>query len=289
MTAVSLVLTLTIGLTACEKAIFDEETTSTTKKEGTVTLRASMFNIVPFDTRAQQDIADYCTNICFVVYNSAGNQVKEITQKKGDSGYGQTSMSLSPATYKLLILAHSSSSNPTLTNPASLLFNDNMHYSDTFYYYGDLEVTTDDKSYDLQLQRATTMVRFTITDELPSTVKTILCKWEGESGVFNATTGLGLNTNSVQTVVYDVTGLTSPLSLRLFTFMHQEEGTLKLTVTARGSSNSDVIAEKIFDAVPIKNHMVTEYSGRFFSPLESTNSFNLTAETDWEVYKTINY
>ncbi len=289
LTTIALLLAMALGLSSCEKAIFDEEQEPTTKKNGNVTLRASMFNIVPFDTRAVQNIADYCTKLCFVLYNSSGAVVKEVTQKSGDSGYGEVSLSLEPATYKLLILAHSSTSNPTLTNPASLLFTDNMYYSDTFYYYGDLVVTTDDKTHDLQLQRATTMVRFTITDEVPSNVKTILCKWEGQSGTFNATTGWGLNTSSVQMVVYDVTGLTPPISLKLFTFMHENEGTLKLTVTARGTNSSDVVASKVFDAVPIKNHMVTEYNGRFFSSGESTNGFNITAETEWQVYQQLTY
>lgn len=275
------------ALSACEKMVVDEEETESGKK-GNVTLKATMFNIVPFETRAVQNIADYCSRLCFVVYDSSGSKVKGVSQKKGDTGYGQVSMTLEPATYKLLVLAHSGQSNPTLTDPSFLQFTNQMGYSDTFYYYGDLIVTEEAATHELQLQRATTLLSLTITDELPSNLKQIRCEWVGESGVFNATTGWGGTVNSTQVVVYNVEGLTAPITLRLYTFMRQEEGTLKLTIDAT-DTNGATIEKRVYNDVPIKNRMVTEYSGRFFSSAESENSFNLTAETGWEVYKQFSF
>ena len=272
---------------SCEKMVLDEGS-EVSAPEGNVTLRVSGFNIVPFDSRAVQNIADYCTRLHFVIFKADGTHVKTVTQKKGDDNYGQVSISLDPATYKLLVLAHSSSGNPeNLTKPDQIHFTNTTGYSDTFYYYNDLVVTSEDKTHSLTLERATTMVKFTITDELPAALKTVRCEWKGESGVFNATTGWGGTTNSDQVVLYDVSGLTAPLTFRLYTFMRQDEGTLTLNV--RALSDAGVIAEKTFTDVPIKNHMVTEYSGNFFSTPASSNGFSLTAETSWNVYQQITF
>lgn len=284
-----LMLVAMMGMGACEKAVLDDENESGDKPEteGNVIIRASLYDIVPFDTRAVQNIADYCTHLQFVVFQD-GNKMKGVNQKKGDADYGQVSMTLSPATYQLLIVAHSSTSNPTVTDPTKIQFTNQTGYSDTFCYYGDLVVNEGENSYDVRLQRATSMVRLTITDEIPSNVKTIRLSYEGESGVLNATTCMGGATNSKQNITYNVEGYQAPLTLGAYTFMRGEEGTLKMTVTAY-DANSNVVVEKQLNDIPLKYRMVTEYSGNLFSVTNTDISLNLTAETEWQVYKQLTF
>ena len=286
-----LMLVVMIGLNACEKAVFDEQQQETKPLEGNVIIRTSMYNIVPFETRAVQNVADFSSTLEFVLYQN-GTKVKAVTQqKKSNSNYGQVGMTLEPGTYQLLVLAHSSTGNPSVADPTFIQFTNNDGYSDTFYYYDDIEVTAEQTTYDVTLQRATSMVRVIIQDEIPSNVQRIYLDYQGESGVFNAVTGMGGTTNSQQRIVVNASGVSSPLTLCAYTFLRNETGTLNMTITAYGSSLTDVIATKELANIPMKNHMVTEYSGYLFStpPTNVDASFNLTAETDWELYQQLTF
>lgn len=290
-----LALMAAFALSACEKMVLDEEPAAD-GQEGNVVIKASMFNIVPFDdTRAVQDIADYCTRLCFVIYKD-GEQQTKVLQKSGDANYGQVSVSLEQGTYKLLVLAHSSNGNPTLTHPDSLKFTNTMGYSDTFYSYGDIVVGSEATTHSVALQRATSMVRVIVTDNMPSEVKRIRLYYTGGTGVFNATTGWGGTTKSKQHIFYDVAGKSSPVSLEAYTFLREETGSLNVTITAYDAFDNP-LAEKSITNVPMKNHMVTEFSGALFSgtdeepdddPHENLNtdeSFSFKAETSWEVFQ----
>ena len=289
-----LMLVAMIGLSACEKVVLDEQQQEEPQQlKGNVIIRASMYNIVPFETRAVQNVADFSNTLQFILYQN-GTKVKGVTQKKSEGNYGQIGITLEPGTYQLLVLAHSSSGNLTVSDPTAIHFTNSDGYSDTFYYYGSIEVTTEQTTYNVTLQRATSMVRVIIQDEIPSNVQRIRLYYEGESGVFNAVTGMGGTTNSQQSILFNVEGKTAPLTLCAYTFLRNETGSLDMTITAYGSSASDIIAEKQLDNIPMKNHMVTEYSGYLFStpptpPTTVDATFNLTAETSWEVYQQLTF
>lgn len=275
----------------CEKVVLDEESTTDETKaaDGNVIIRASLYNIVPFDTRAGVSLTDYCSTIQFVIYQN-GEKVKGITQKKGESSYGQAALTLSPGTYQLLVLAHNCQlGNPTVSNPSTIQFtNTGSGYSDTFYYYGDLQVTEEQGTHDITLERAVSMVRITITDAIPAEVTKIRLYYEGESGVFNAVTGMGGTTNSKQSINYNVQGYSAPLSLGAYTFLRNEEGTLTMTITAFDSKDN-VIAEKQLTDIPMKNRMMTEYSGRLFSEASASATIVLSADTEWKVYRQLTF
>lgn len=276
-----------MGMTACEKTVLDEEQTEQKKVEYNVIIRTSMYNIVPFETRAVQNVADFSTKLQFILYQN-GSKVKAVTQTKDETGYGQISMSLQPGTYQLLVLAHSSTGNPTVSDPMAIHFTNSDGYTDTFYYYGDIEVTTEQSTYNVQLQRATSMVRVTITDEIPSNVTKIRLYYTGGSGVLNTSTGMGGSVNSQQAISYNVVGYTAPLTLKAYTFLKTEEGTLDMTVTAYDSGDN-IVAEKSLSNIPMKHRMVTECSGHLFTPDETDAVFNLTAETEWQIFQTLSF
>lgn len=281
----TMMIVIMMGLEACEKAVFNEQQE---KKpiEGNVIIRASLYNIVPFETRAVQSVADFSTNLQFVLFQN-GAKVKAVTQKRADDNYGEIGLTLNAGTYQLLVLAHSSTGNPSVANPEFIQFTNSMGFSDTFYYYGDIEVTGEQTTYDIRLQRATSMVRVIIQDAIPSEVKTIRLFYTGESGVFNAVTGMGGTVNSQQSIVFDVEGQAAPLTLCAYTFLRDETGSLNMTISAR-DANNDVKFEKTLANIPMKNHMVTEYSGKLFTEPGNKSDdveFSLTAETEWEVYQ----
>lgn len=285
----TMMLMIMMALGACEKAVFDDQQEKKTVA-GNVIIRASLYNIVPFDTRAAQSVAEFSTSLQFVLFQN-GTKVKAVTQKKADANYGEVGLTLNAGTYQLLVLAHSSTGNPSVGNPEFIQFTNSIGFSDTFFYYGDIEVSEEQTEYDIRLQRATSMVRVIIQDAIPSEVKTIRLFYTGESGVFNAVTGMGGTVNSQQSIIYDVDGLTAPLTLCAYTFLRDETGSLNMTISAR-DANGDVKFEKELANIPMKNHMVTEYRGKLFS--ESGNksedvAFSLTAETEWEMYQEMGF
>ena len=271
----TLLLFLLLGVCSCEKPVFDEK-----DNQGKTNLTISVTNwrqvAYTESTRSLVDITGYSSRLNFVLYKD-GERIKSLTQAQGDTGYGTVSLSLMPGNYKVLVLAHSSKGNPTLTNPEAVKFDNSISYSDTFYYYGDITVTTESKTHELTLTRATSLLRFIIADELPSNFYHVKLLYTGGSGVFNAVTGYGGNVDSRQEKLYAVDGYKAPLTLPIYTFLQADEGKLNVTVTAMDKDRK-VILERTFTDIPMKRNMITEYTGAFF---EHENGFSLKGETDW--------
>lgn len=283
-----LMLLAAIMYTGCEKPIIDKEAPTT---NGNITIRASLYDIAPFGTRAAVDIASYSTSISYVFYQD-GAQTKKITQKSGDNGYGSTTTTLAAGEYQLLVLAHSCPlGNPTMTNPSAIQFtNTGTGYSDVFYYYGPITVTDEAATYDLGLQRATSLLRIKATDKVPQQVRSIRVLYKGESGVFNAVTGWGGTVNSEQRVTINIDNPETPLVLDAYTFLREETGELKtVTITALDAAGATV-TEKQLKNVPMKSHMVTEYEGPLFGESEVSGvTLRLTADTEWDVYEKVTF
>ena len=289
-----LLAALLLVAVGCEKMVLDDDDAGSSKETAAdynVVLRASAYNIIPFSQmRAVESLTNYCSKLCFVVYQD-GVQKKKVLPKRGDEGYGETSMKLVPGTYQLLIVGHSSNNNPTLSNPASVKFANADGFTDTFYYYGDLEVTDEADRHDLLLERATSMLRIILTDErMPQTVDRIRVYYTGESGVFDATIGWGGTVNSKQYTMFDVAGRTTPPTLEVYTFLRDDIGSLNVALTAY-DVEANIIAEKELNDVPMKNRMVTEYTGSLFDDNSTTaeQTISLLAETEWRVYKRLNF
>lgn len=263
-----------VALTSCEKVVMDVQQTdvleNSTAEGVTVKLHVAQLEnqMTVSSTRALVDVADACERLNFVVFNN-GTKVKSISQKAGDEGFGTVSMTLQTGTYQLMVLAHSGKANPTLSNPEKVQFdNTGTSYSDTFYYYGDLVVNEADEegqvqSHDVKLDRAVSMFRLVIYDAIPDNVSQIRIWYEGGSGALNTVTGFGC-VKSTQYVMYNIAGVTSPLQLEAYTFLHAEEGDLSIIVTAY-DAKSNIVKLREFSNVPMKRNQITQFSGNFFT------------------------
>ena len=160
----------------------------------------------------------------------------------------------------------------------------NNKVTDTFYYYGDLVVTSEVQSYDLTLTRAVAMFRMVLTDEdIPSTVTKFKFYYTGGSSTFSPSAGYGCvnsKQTEIRTFAEDVT------TFDIFTLPHTEEDVLtKLTVTAL-DANDNTVKERIFENIPVTRNQITRYTGSFFgnggSGGSSDGTFRLTADPDWD-------
>ncbi|MBQ8158412.1 MAG: FimB/Mfa2 family fimbrial subunit [Prevotella sp.] len=289
LTGLFLSFVMGLGLTSCEKAVFDEEEeqeqsglgTTAKNEKGNVTISVSSFRQVPFDgpgdTRAATDVTSYFKRLNFVIYKD-GEKKKALNQMSDNQNFGTVTLSLAEGTYKLLVVASSGLDNPTLSNPEKIQFTNKIGYTDTFSYYGDLEVTSEAASHEITLTRNVSCLKFIINDEFPENVKYMKFYYTGGSGVLNAVTGYGGLVNSQQAKKVDVTGRTTPLTFNLYTFLQSDEALLQVRVTALESDEKTIVAEREFEDVPMKYQMITEYAGSFFN---HDHSISFKAETDW--------
>lgn len=279
----AILLALMAMLTACEKPILDDAAavSDASPSEANVILHFTQFEQEAF-TRAATDITSLCSRLNIAIFNSEGTKVKTVAQKEGDSDYGTVALSLAEGTYQLVVIAHNCEGSATITSTEKVTFPNNK-VTDTFYYYGDLVVTSEQQNYDLTLTRAVAMFRLVLTDEeVPSNVAKIKFYYVGGSSTFSPKDGYGC-VNSKQTEIRTVA---SDGVYEIFTLPHTEEDVLtKLTVTAL-DANDNTIKERIFENVPVVRNQVTRYTGSFFGSggggQTGSGSFRMTADPDWD-------
>jgi len=240
-----LLIALALLVAACEKPVFDEDIVS--MKEANVILHMTQFEQTAF-TRAATDITELCSRLNVAIFDADGTKVKTVAQKEGDADYGTIALTLAAGTYQLVVIAHNGEGSATITSTEKVTFPNNK-VTDTFYYYGDLIVTSEVQSYDLTLTRAVAMFRLVLTDEeMPSNVSKFKFYYVGGSSTFSPSAGYGC-VNSKQTEIRTVAdGVTT---FDIFTLPHTEEDVLtKLTVTAL-DANDNTVKERIFENIPV--------------------------------------
>ena len=317
-TYISLLLILVVacfGLVACEKSVYQlEEEKSAGKSDKNDAGANLILRIVAAETRAGEDITNYWGTINFVAYQN-NDKVKAITQQRGENGYGEAAMKLTPGTYQVLVLAHSSNGNPSLANPKKIDFTNTIGFTDTYYYYGDIVVEETAKEHTVDLKRASSLVHFIIKDELPATVNQFQFYYEGGSGALDATTGYGCEA-SRQSVYLDVDHEAGPpYTFDLYTMLRTDSATLKMQVKGFKSNNTivKINGKDIRDfSIPVVRAGRVNFVGNFYaedsddttSPddeetdsnqndpevVDSTAStFYITADTTWHNTITITY
>ncbi|MDE6011285.1 MAG: FimB/Mfa2 family fimbrial subunit [Prevotella sp.] len=305
MTAVLMVLLL---FSSCEKMVVDDEKLPTTESDANLILKVRV-------TGSRADAAPWKT-LNFVVYQD-GSKIKTVTQTQEDTDFGAVAMTLAPGTYQVMVLGHSSASNPVLSDPQNIKFTNDNGFSDTFVAYQSILVEEKAKTCEMEMNRVSAMVRFRTLDAKPAAVKRARFYYVGGSGAVNAVTGYGVD-KSKQVVFVDfpdeMTG--KPLQIDLYTFVRSEDdATLNLTINMLDASGDllsypgMVEGARELKNVPIKRNQITEYSGYFFSansdpsgeedpdvpddPIdptgESETSFVLVVNPEWGNLATYNY
>ena len=283
-----LFIALTLLVAACEKPILGKED-AVTRKEANVILHMTQYEQEAFGnsgnraaTRAATGITELCSRLNIAIFDDDGTKVKTVTQKEGDASFGTVALTLAAGTYQLVVIAHNAKGSATITSTEKVTFPNNK-VTDTFYYYGDLVVTSEVQSYDLTLTRAVAMFRMVLTDEeIPSSVAKFKFYYTGGSSTFSPSAGYGC-VNSKQTEIRPVA---DDGTYEIFTLPHTEEDVLtKLTVTAL-DANDNTVKELVFENVPVTRNQITRYTGSFFgnggSGQTSDGTFRLTADPDWD-------
>ncbi len=279
-----LLVALLVGifvLCGCEKAINLEEIDNAAT--GNVTVNVYKIENEAFGVSSRGVVSDVCTRLNFVMYDAGGVRVKQINQKSGDKGFGAVSFELEEGSYQLVVLAHSSDGNPTMTNLAKIQFTNATKYSDTFLYYANVEVGDEPQTLNITLNRIVSLCRFVVNDPIPEGVAKLQFYYTGGSGAFSAMTGLGV-VDSKQTMTFDVVPGTTGSAYDLYTFLHHTDDQIDLVVTALGADGNKMY-ERSFE-VPMEQRKITRMTGDFFTDEASVESHGAQVEisinSEWE-------
>lgn len=272
-------------LMGCEKPLISEGEEESEDTEGNLTVTVWQSGHEPFPTMTRATSLDDYNRLNYAIYTSDGTRVKQVNQTRENTGFGSATFQLEPATYQLVVVAHNCNKNPTMTNLNKIQFTNAMGYTDTSLYYGEVEVTEEHKDVQVDLERIVSLCRVIITDEYPEDVTQMRFQYKGGSGAFDAKTGYGC-VNSTQTLFFDVTN--GQKQFDLYTYLHDEEGTLHLLATAYDDADN-VIHEREFE-VPMLYNQITRFSGPFFTG-SGNGSLDITIviNTDWSGVQDITF
>ena len=273
------------ALVSCEKSIIADGN-ETADAKGTLRVTVDQIEQASFAALTSKTnspvrraaASEACTRLNFAVYDQSGLRLKQINQTSDQTNFGTTSFQLEEGTYQLVVVGHSASGNPTMTNPQKIQFTNATGYTDTFLCYGKVTIGEEAVNYEVSLDCIASLCRFVVTDDIPADVRKMQFYYTGGSGAFNAATGLG-SVASKQTVTFDVTS--GQKQFDLYTFLHEQSDNIALKVTALDASGN-VLYERDFD-VPMEQNHITWLSGSFFngSGSSSTTITGVTVNTDW--------
>ena len=272
-------------LMGCEKPLISEGEEESEDTEGNLTVTVWQSGHEPFPTMTRATSLDDYNRLNYAIYTSDGTRVKQVNQTRENTSFGSATFQLEPATYQVVVVAHNCNKNPTMTNLNKIQFTNAMGYTDTSLYYGEVEVTEEHKDVQVDLERIVSLCRVIITDEYPEDVTQMRFQYKGGSGAFDAKTGYGC-VNSTQTLFFDVTN--GQKQFDLYTYLHDEEGTLHLLATAYDDADN-VIHEREFE-VPMLYNQITRFSGPFFTG-SGNGSLDITIviNTDWSGVQDITF
>ena len=266
---------LALLLSNCENPVITDDD----RMEPQGNLKVSIYQIeqTPFSALTRAESGTACSRLNFIVYDEFGSRLSQVTQKVDEPGFGTAAFQLEEGNYQLVVVGHSASGNPATTKLSKIQFTNGTGYSDTFLYYGEVTVGTEQTDWEVSLHRIVSLCRFVITDDIPAEVKKLRFYYTGGSGAFDATTGLG-SVASKQSVMFDVQE--GQKQFDLYTFLHNPSDNIVLKVTAHDASDN-VLRERDFDVSMQQNH-ITWLSGELFTgSIPGSTGVTITIDTAW--------
>lgn len=271
-----LLLSLLALFISCENPVITDDEGE--EQNGNLRVTVCQLEQTPFSVLSRAaTVKDACSRLNYAVYTLDGARVKQINQQSGDAKFGSTAFQLEEGNYQLVVVAHSSNGNPTMTNPAKIQFTNAQGFTDTFFCREEVTIGEEPVELNLTLNRNVSLCRFVVTDDYPEGAAKIKFYYTGGSGAFDATTGLGC-VNSRQEHTFDLTS--GQKQFDLYTFPHSTEGTIHLVVSVFDASGVE-ISKHTFD-VPVQQKHVTVISGDYFTGGSGTTNVTITINTEWE-------
>lgn len=237
-------------------------------------------------------LATYFSKLNVQLFDSEGNKVfdKVRTQTKDEADFGIVSLSLSPGTYTIVGVGHSSTVSAAIKSPEVVQFtaSNGEKLTDTFCHCSVITIPATPPAasaagyYTLPMYRVGAMIQFCLTDtEIPDNFAYFLMEYTGGSANFNPTTleGITKSKQSERRIRNDQN------IHQAYTFPYMSTScVLNMTVSAIDSDGS-AIRTRSFPEVPVTRNRITTYVGHFFEDGDgqfTQYEFGFVVHTDWE-------
>ena len=255
----SFLMMLVATLTSCEKFALDETSTDPHDANANVTFHVSMGKnqSTEFNTKAADSNAipleKVCSRLSLGIFDEIG-KVKTLNTLSTDKEYGKLSVALDEGEYRVVIIGHNGAGNCTISSPEKIKFSNNK-LTDTFYYYGRLNITSEETEETIELKRAVAQFKVHITDSvIPTNARSIRFYYLGGSSTLDATSGYGC-VNSRQTEVFKLTKDQRDYSV--YTFPHEDSQGLNMKISIL-DADGKTIRELDKDNIEVKCNYITK-------------------------------
>ena len=227
----SFLMMLVVTLTSCEKFALDETSTDPHDANANVTFHVSMGKnqSTEFNTKAAG-------------FNTKAADTNAIPLEKVCSEY------------RVVIIGHNGAGNCTISSPEKIKFSNNK-LTDTFYYYGRINITSEENEETIELKRAVAQFKVHITDSvIPANARSIKFYYTGGSSTLDATSGYGC-VNSRQTEIFKLAKDQRDYSV--YTFPHEDSQGLNMKISIL-DADGKTIRELDKDNIEVKCNYITK-------------------------------
>lgn len=193
-------------------------------------------------------------------------------------GFGSATLRLPIGKYKMVAIASKVEGEVNIVSAEKVTFPEDKKLDDMAYVCKDIEVKSGSNTFNCQLERAISLLKFKSTDNLPVGFSKIEASLVGNvSRVFNPTTGYGVvdaggNTHNRSWSLADAKSGT--VGLYIYVFLASEKETIQADLKIYNTDN-EVAKALHFDQVILQQNHVTTYTGPLFT---SGSAFEFTFE-----------
>lgn len=218
-------------------------------------------------------------DIAIIPVNSRQN-IQYVHQSDAtQSDFGSATLRLPIGKYKMVAIASAIKGEVNIVSAEEVTFPENVSLDDMAYVCKDIEVKSGSNTFNCQLERAISLLKFHSSDELPAGISKVEASLSGNiSRVFNPTTGYGVKGAGVNTQnrSWSLANMKpgKAMTISMYVFLSSEKETIQADLNIYNTDN-EVIKALHFDQVTLQQNHVTTYTGPLFT---SGSAFEFTFE-----------
>lgn len=218
-------------------------------------------------------------DIAIIPVNSRQN-IQYVHQSDAtQSDFGSATLRLPIGKYKMVAIASAMKGEVNIISAEEVTFPENESLDDMAYVCKDIEVKSGSNTFNCQLERAISLLKFHSSDELPAGISKVEASLSGNiSRVFNPTTGYGVKGagDNTQNRSWSLANMKpgKAITISMYVFLSSEKETIQADLNIYNTDN-EVIKALHFDQVTLQQNHVTTYTGPLFT---SGSAFEFTFE-----------
>lgn len=218
-------------------------------------------------------------DIAIIPVNSRQN-IQYVHQSDAtQSDFGSATLRLPIGKYKMVAIASAMKGEVNIVSAEEVTFPENESLDDMAYVCKDIEVKSGSNTFNCQLERAISLLKFHSSDELPAGISKVEASLSGNiSRVFNPTTGYGVKGagDNTQNRSWSLANMKpgKAMTISMYVFLSSERETIQADLNIYNTDN-EVIKALHFDQVTLQQNHVTTYTGPLFT---SGSAFEFTFE-----------